>query len=409
VARRRWTPVDYLVPSVTLREPKLDGVPDWLVVALIVWTLPFLWIGVSMTLRRALDAGRSPWLAMFFFVPLINYLVMLILSALPSRPRPAALEEPEVVPASLQAVGLAVLVSLPIGVAVVMLCTMALETYGAALFLGAPFLVGTNCAFALNRVQPSPLGTTLRVAAWTVVAGGASLLLFAVEGALCVAMALPLAVPVALAGAAIGRYIALRTPGPALHAVVVVLALPGLAAVETATPPPPLREVVSSLEVDAPPARVWHHVAAFPEIDEAPAWYFRLGVAYPVRAVLVGTGVGAVRRCEFSTGAFVEPITTWDEPRRLAFDVTAQPSALRELSPYGAIRAPHLDGAFRARRGEFRLIALPDGRTRLEGRTWYELDMAPAVYWRPWTDALVHAIHLRVLRHVRRLAEARGA
>jgi hypothetical protein len=115
-----------------------------------------------------------------------------------------------------------------------------------------------------------------------------------------------------------------------------------------------------------------------------------------------------VRRCEFSTGAFVEPISAWDEPRRLAFDVTAQPPALRELSPYGTIGAPHLGGAFRARRGEFRLIALPHGRTRLEGSTWYELDMAPAVYWRPWTDALVHAIHLRVLRHVKRLAEGTG-
>jgi hypothetical protein len=144
-------------------------------------------------------------------------------------------------PASLQTVALAVLASLPIGIAMVMLCTLAVESYGAALFLGAPFLVGTNCAFALNRAQPSSLGTTLRVAGWTVVAGGGSLLLFAVEGALCVAMALPLAVPVALAGAGVGRYIALHTPGPALRAVVLVLVIPGLAAVETAGPPPAAR------------------------------------------------------------------------------------------------------------------------------------------------------------------------
>jgi hypothetical protein len=133
-------------------------------------------------------------------------------------------------------------------------------------------------------------------------------------------MALPLAVPVALAGAAIGRYIALRTPGPALHAVVVVLALPGLAAVETTVAPPAPREIVSSVEIDAPPAEVWKHVAGFPEITAPPAWYFRLGVAYPVRAVVEGSGVGAVRRFEFSSGTFVEPITVWDEPRRLAFD-----------------------------------------------------------------------------------------
>jgi hypothetical protein len=138
VAHRVWTPVDYLVPSVTLRQPKLAGLPDWLVVVLIVWTLPFLWIGVSMTLRRSLDAGRSPWLAMFFFVPLVNYLVMIILCAMPSRPRRPAVEAPEVGPASLQAVGLALLASLPVGFALVVLCTLALEAYGAALFLGAP-------------------------------------------------------------------------------------------------------------------------------------------------------------------------------------------------------------------------------------------------------------------------------
>ena len=124
-----------------------------------------------------------------------------------------------------------------------------------------------------------------------------------------------------------------------------------------------------------------------------------------MRAVIDGEGVGALRRCEFSTGAFVEPITVWDAPRRLSFDVTDQPDPMRELSPYRALRPPHLDSAFRARRGEFRLAALPGGRTRLEGSTWYTLELAPGVYWRLWADVLVHAIHDRVLAHVKRLAE----
>ena len=33
--------------------------------------------------------------------------------------------------------------------------------------------------------------------------------------------------------------------------------------------------------------------------------------------------------------------------------------------------------------------------------------MAPEAYWRLWTEPLVHAIHLRVLAHIKRLAEAR--
>jgi hypothetical protein len=146
-------------------------------------------------------------------------------------------------------------------------------------------------------------------------------------------------------------------------------------------------------------------VVAFRPLDEPTDWLARAGLAYPRSARIVGTGVGAVRYCEFSTGAFVEPITGWEPGRRLAFDVIASPPPLRELSPYPNVKAPHLDGFLRSRRGEFRLTPLPGGRTRLEGRTWYELDMAPDGYWRPIADWLIHRIHERVLTHIRHLVE----
>jgi hypothetical protein len=144
---------------------------------------------------------------------------------------------------------------------------------------------------------------------------------------------------------------------------------------------------------------------SFSELSAPPAWLFRLGIGYPRRARIEGTGVGAVRYCEFSTGAFVEPITRWDEPSRLSFDVIAQPPPMTEWSPYRRVHAPHLDGYFRSRRGEFRLVKLPDGRTRLEGSTWYELEMAPQLYWKTLADVVVSRIHLRVLAHVKALSE----
>ena len=79
---------------------------------------------------------------------------------------------------------------------------------------------------------------------------------------------------------------------------------------------------------------------------------------------------------------------------------------MREWSPYGDLHPPHLVGTMRSRRGEFRLIELPGGRTRLEGSTWYELDMGPQGYWSVWSDFLVHRIHRRVLRHIQAEAEA---
>ena len=126
----------------------------------------------------------------------------------------------------------------------------------------------------------------------------------------------------------------------------------------------------------------------------------------PLRAHIEGTGVGAVRHCVFSTGTFVEPITVWEPGRRLAFDVAEQPAPLTEWSPWDDLAPPHLNGFFRTRRGEFLLIPLPDGRTRLEGRTWYEVDIAPAGYWMAFADAFTSRIHGRVLMHIGRLAEA---
>jgi hypothetical protein len=92
--------------------------------------------------------------------------------------------------------------------------------------------------------------------------------------------------------------------------------------------------------IAAPPEQVWPHVLAFRPIPEPTEAVFRLGIAYPTYARIEGSGVGAVRYCVFSTGAFVEPITRWEPGKRLSFDVTASPAPLREFSLYPQIARP---------------------------------------------------------------------
>jgi hypothetical protein len=168
--------------------------------------------------------------------------------------------------------------------------------------------------------------------------------------------------------------------------------------------PPPVFAVTTVVDVTAPPERVWPNVIEFGRIDAPPDWIFRAGVAYPLRARIDGHGVGAIRYCEFSTGPFVEPIEVWDSPRLLKFAVTKNPPPMQEWSPW-RIAPPHLSNFLVSRGGQFKLTALPDGRTRLEGTTWYEHRMWPATYWRLWSDFLIHRIHRRVLEHVAALSE----
>jgi hypothetical protein len=179
--------------------------------------------------------------------------------------------------------------------------------------------------------------------------------------------------------------------------------IPAMAFIEKDTEPD-LTSVVTSIEINASAQTVWNHVIAFPQLDEPTEFIFKTGIAYPVNAEIEGTGVGAVRHCNFTTGSFVEPITVWDEPELLKFDVVEQPEPMKELS-FWDIDAPHLHDYFISRQGQFRLTELPNGNTLLEGTTWYTHNIRPAFYWQFWSDHIIHTIHERVLMHIKKTAE----
>ena len=165
-------------------------------------------------------------------------------------------------------------------------------------------------------------------------------------GLICIIMMLPLAIPIVILGILVGYFIVEPGPEPprSLGKLVIVLfaLLPAMVGAEHVTKPEPLLFTCeTSVVVDAPPGNVWRHVVCFSDLDPPNDWLFHTGVAYPVRARIEGTGVGAVRRCEFSTGAFVEPIEGWDEPRLLRFAVTSNPPPMQEWNPLSDIHSPH--------------------------------------------------------------------
>src|SRR5262245_55162456 len=76
-------PWRFLSPLLLHRAPR--NAPTGFLLPLFAWSLPFAWIGASMSVRRAVDAGRSPWFGTLFVVPLVNFVVMGVLAASPSR------------------------------------------------------------------------------------------------------------------------------------------------------------------------------------------------------------------------------------------------------------------------------------------------------------------------------------
>ena len=272
-----------------------------------------------------------------------------------------------------------------IGIAATALAVIVFKDYGWGVFAGLPFWIGMVAVLVYGYKAPRGLGACLGVATLAIMAVGVATIAVAIEGLICVLMAAPIALGLAMLGGLTGYFIQRRTWGgpPRLEVFgALLLAMPGALALEHARPvEPPMLSVTSTIEINAPPQAVWRNVVSFQQIDEpiAPGdWYFRAGLAYPQRAEISGSGVGAVRHCVFSTGAFVEPITVWDEAHLLRFGVTAEPPAMRELSPYPGIHPPHLDHYFSSKQGQFLLVELPHGRTRLEGTTWYRHHLEPA-------------------------------
>src|SRR5262249_50566908 len=404
VTGQTWTPFDYLGPLVSLRRAPPTALTDLAGVALVLRTLPFIWIGVVMSARRAADAGLPAWLSVAFFVPILNYVLILILSIVPTANRGDA-GRPRIErgdgPLFDRQAAIAVLSGVACACVMIVVGVVTLQVYGLTLFLGAPFMLGlvTGSLANLERSRGVPGNAALVTLA--VLIAGAALIGFALEGAVCVVMAIPIALPMAFAGGFVGERIAAHRRLLKGGIAMLLLLSPAGSIADRARDRPETRMVMTSIEIDAPPQRVWRHVVEFDEITAPPEWYFRAGLAYPLRARIDGHGAGALRHCEFTTGAFVEPISEWDEPVRLAFDVASQPPPLQDWSPYSHVSAPHLNGYFTTTHGEFRLVPLDGGRTRLEGRTWYSLRMAPAFYWNPIADGILHRIHQRVLRHIR--------
>ena len=400
LAGRLWTPWDYLTTGADFAHSKLALAPGVLLPLLGIWTLPFLWIGLTMTLRRVLDAGWSAWIALLFFVPIANYALMAVLCVLPPRPTRAAASLSPPRNGKLPSALLSIAAGVGIDLGMFVLSVYGIRDYGAALFVGTPFVAGVVGAYVYNRRYAATERETMQMALLTTCIMVGALFTLGYEGAICLAMALPLGLAISVGGAIVGRAIALRderSPWPSLFALALV---PPVMPLLAPPAPVPIHEVVSVIEIDAPPEVVWPHVISFPDLPEAGPLVRRMGIAYPRRARIEGRGAGAVRYCEFSTGPFVEPIRIWEPARRLSFDVVQSPPPLREWSPYARVKPPHLDGYFHAVRGEFRLVRLARNRTRLEGSTWYALRIAPAAYWGVFADLIVRRIHHQVLEHI---------
>ncbi|MCU0351391.1 MAG: hypothetical protein MUF43_11280 [Flavobacterium sp.] len=276
--------------------------------------------------------------------------------------------------------------------------------YGMALFVLTPIFIGFSSValygnnYGITKSQSWKLGF-LTLGVYSI-----GLIIFAIEGLICIVMATPIGLLLTWIGSLIGFAIVNKNPNKAPMTMLLLIGLFPLFSFWDKKTEPTISSVTTSIVINADKETVWKNVVSFPRLDKPTEFIFKTGIAYPTDATIDGQGVGAIRHCNFTTGSFVEPITIWNQPNLLKFSVKEQPAPMKEIS-FWDIDAPHLHDYFVSKEGQFKLTELSKGKTLLEGTTWYYHDIKPEFYWRIWSNEIVHKIHERVLKHIKTNSE----
>jgi uncharacterized membrane protein YhaH (DUF805 family) len=411
---QEWSPLMYLSPRVSPLFRIREEPAYWL--ALLAVALPFLAAGLSLSARRLRDMGVKPFWCGLFLFPFLHFAFFLVLAVAPTssppKEAPPAVptdEEPPVFPSLARLVPegdgarfclgiVAALAIAALGLAI--LFVPKADTEGTLLpgdaalalgmFFGLPFGMGFWSAFIVSyRRTSASAGLAIGAGQLSLLAGLAVLIGIAWEGVACIIMAWPILAGSTLIGSVVG-HLAAKLPGPAITTAASVLLVILLTAHDRTHPTEAVPLVATTvIRVHAPPEVVWRQVTAVSPIDEPPAPIFAI-CAMPLASTLEGEGVGARRRCVLTIGDLDETVVTWKPGRELTFVVDRAPE---RFARYGALQ-----------RGQFLLRAEGED-TIVTGTTWYKLRVGPPGYWSLWTQRFVHAVHERVLDHVKRLAE----
>ena len=407
----RWAPLTLWWPPSLLSHSSSLAVahrPEWALEIVV----PVLFFVIALSVLRLTNACLPLWLGLFVVIPFVNFALLLFLSVTPSQScenRSSDWRDYVLPRNQLGSAVVSCVVTAAVGIAFSQFGTWVLGTYGWALFTLVPVIMGFIAACIYGFSEPRSSTSCISVALASVIVGGLAILGFAIEGAICVLLAAPLALPLAAFGGWLG-YLAQRNPDVNVQnpqiAGALLLLLPFTMYGEHRIRAEARQIAVStSIVIHAPADRVWTSVIRLSSVPKPESIIFH-SVAYPIKTTLEGTGIGARRECVFSTGSIVEPIEVWSPGKELRFAVVSQPPLMRELTPYPDVHPPHLRLEYlRSREGQFTLSPQPDGSTLLTGTSYYESRLWPGAYWQIWTDAIAHTVHRVVLQEIKRQAE----
>ena len=222
------------------------------------------------------------------------------------------------------------------------------------------------------------------------------------EGTICVIMAFPIYIPLAMLGGLIAHLVfkrAKKTNDKRFYAVLILPLM--LGPIETSSLPLPkeIRQVHTEISLSASPEQIWPHIIRVRRIHEPQqGFFYQMGFPKPLEATLSHEGVGGVREAKFERGlTFFETVTEWDPLKKIKFTIQAHPDTvpLTTLDPHvvpgGAF--------FEALEGCYTIVPHPHDprKSILKLSSQYRLSTHFNFYASWWSDWLMEEIQNNIL------------
>jgi hypothetical protein len=284
--------------------------------------------------------------------------------------------------------------------------TFKLELLTIGFLMLVPMAVGFISVFLAERAGRRGAAVWLGLPVVTTLALMVGAFIAFWEGMICLAMFTPVALVMALVGGGAGVFCARRF-GKTPLLCVAILPFVVAAAERWAGPANEVREVATSIAIQAPPDTVWRQIERVAPIqlrEQRFSWSQQIGFPRPIEATLSREGLGGVRHATFAGGVlFVETVTAWEPEHRLGFDIRADTANIppRTLDEHVTIGGAYFDTLH----GEYRLEVQPDGGTLLHLVSRHRLSTTLNFYARIWVDAVMKDIQENILYVIRNRCE----
>lgn len=234
-------------------------------------------------------------------------------------------------------------------------------------------------------------------------------LITGLEGTICLIMAIPIYLPLAsvgglIAGIFLSYFDSNRMNSFALGALLIMpFVVSGLE--ERYPLPDEIRQVNTSILINASPTTVWGQIARIPKITEPQeSFFYYMGFPKPVEAILSYEGVGGVREAKFEKGLmFLETITKWDDEKKLSFQIKSDPenTPLTTLDSHVMVGGRYFDTLL----GEYEIEKISEKQVRLHLFSRYRLSTRFNFYAEVWSDFLMRDIQQNILRVIKSRSE----